>query len=99
MKFPCSRRHGFSCHTDSWGVPVPSPFTIQTTPHTCPVLGCEFPPPDITKASPPGSAQPIAPNQLLIPRDYGRTPSSIPHRERLLVQARGTKFRRSSIQF
>src|SRR6266568_2714851 len=28
------------------GVPVPSPFTIQTTPHTCPVLGCEFPPPD-----------------------------------------------------
>jgi hypothetical protein len=51
------------------------------------------------KAPSPGFAQPIVPNQLLVRRDYGRAPSSIPLREWLLVQARGTKFRGSSIQF
>jgi len=91
------------------GVGVPVSFTVHYPNHvrSCPVLGTNSLRQTQQELSSLGSAQPIVPNQLLVRgqvaellrrHDFSPAPSSIPHREWLLVQSRGTKFRRPSIQ-
>ena len=90
-----------------WGFPSRSPFTIQTTSARVRCWGTNSLRQTQQELSSLGSAQPIVPNQLLVRgqvaellrrHDFSPAPSSIPHREWLLVQSRGTKFRRPSIQ-